>query len=423
MNRMTFVLVVVFLIGFAVPSGAQVNRDTLNGWYPQVVSSGITRLYQKNVPNASPFTDYLGKNSQLWGMKLPVGEVVKFKKKFGKEFKIPLSMRYDVRYNTASMSLSDSSSFFFSFFFSHGDTVKWFTGVEFRGPQSSMWYHDFPISDPLIDVDKIDEMIADSIEITEFDAIGIRFWAVGKDLELAELILDNLILVYDSSGIKTEIKLEDFEDAGIAKGAIEFPTGVRNFGAVEKGWRKVALLKATNIGLGTLNVTGVVTTDSAWSVTPSTATILPGDSIIFSVAFQPEATTESGKIQYLIFSHNGIKGVDSVAVTGDVTTGIDEEKTGDTPGSYSLGQNYPNPFNPTTSMKFTIPKAGMVNFTIYNILGQEVRTLIRESMSAGLHEVVFDGRNNFGEQLASGVYVYQIHSENFVMARKMALTK
>ena len=85
---------------------------------------------------------------------------------------------------------------------------------------------------------------------------------------------------------------------------------------------------------------------------------------------------------------------------------------------YSLNQNYPNPFNPTTTLSFTLPEAGVVNLTVYDLLGQKVATLIDGNMSAGYHSAVFNANN-----LPSGIYIYRIVSENFNETKKMQLLK
>ena len=88
------------------------------------------------------------------------------------------------------------------------------------------------------------------------------------------------------------------------------------------------------------------------------------------------------------------------------------------PNIYSLSQNYPNPFNPVTTIKFGIPKQGLVKMVVSDILGREVMLLVKEVRSAGNYEVKFDGSN-----LASGVYFYKIEAGDFVEVKKMVLIK
>lgn len=88
------------------------------------------------------------------------------------------------------------------------------------------------------------------------------------------------------------------------------------------------------------------------------------------------------------------------------------------PKSYELKANYPNPFNPTTRIEFTIPEAMPVLVEVYSISGQRVATLVNSEMSAGSHNVLFEGSN-----LASGIYMYRIQTPLGIISRKMTLVK
>jgi hypothetical protein len=88
------------------------------------------------------------------------------------------------------------------------------------------------------------------------------------------------------------------------------------------------------------------------------------------------------------------------------------------PDAYELAQNYPNPFNPTTTIKYSITKQSHVSLKVYNILGHEVNTLVNNQQSAGSYTFKFDGSN-----LSSGVYFYQIHTQEFVETKRMLLVK
>ncbi|MHB8403635.1 MAG: T9SS type A sorting domain-containing protein [Bacteroidia bacterium] len=88
------------------------------------------------------------------------------------------------------------------------------------------------------------------------------------------------------------------------------------------------------------------------------------------------------------------------------------------PGSFSLSQNYPNPFNPTTTISYSIQKQGLVTLKVYNILGQEVATLVNKDQTAGKYAVSFDA-----SKLASGVYIYKLTSGNNLAVKKLMLLK
>lgn len=105
-------------------------------------------------------------------------------------------------------------------------------------------------------------------------------------------------------------------------------------------------------------------------------------------------------------------------------TGIDEpDLISQIPDKFILEQNYPNPFNPETRIVYQIPRGTKVTVKIYNILGKEIRTLVNKSQSLGRHEVVWDGTNNFGHPVSSGIYIYQLRAENFVAAKRMILIR
>jgi len=93
------------------------------------------------------------------------------------------------------------------------------------------------------------------------------------------------------------------------------------------------------------------------------------------------------------------------------------------PEEFSLSQNYPNPFNPLTKMDFSLPKTGRVVITIYNLLGQEVTTLINERLSYGYHTVTWQGTDRMGRPVGSGVYFSELKAAGNRKTRKMILLK
>jgi hypothetical protein len=88
------------------------------------------------------------------------------------------------------------------------------------------------------------------------------------------------------------------------------------------------------------------------------------------------------------------------------------------PHQYELAKNYPNPFNPTTTINYTLAKAGQVTLDVFNMLGQKVKTLVKTKQDAGLYSVQFNA-----EGLSSGIYMYRLQTEGFVQVHKMVLLK
>jgi hypothetical protein len=103
---------------------------------------------------------------------------------------------------------------------------------------------------------------------------------------------------------------------------------------------------------------------------------------------------------------------------GSVTAEAQSAKQETKPDGYALEQNYPNPFNPSTTIRFALPEAGHVKLTVYNILGEEVATLIDGYREAGWYSVNFDA-----SRLASGTYIYLLNANGHILKGKMLLIK
>lgn len=93
------------------------------------------------------------------------------------------------------------------------------------------------------------------------------------------------------------------------------------------------------------------------------------------------------------------------------------------PQTFELEQNYPNPFNPSTIIRYALPQAAKVELKIYNILGQVVRRLVDEEQAAGFYEKLWDGRDQSGKPVSTGIYLYRIRAGDFVQTKKMQLIK
>lgn len=93
------------------------------------------------------------------------------------------------------------------------------------------------------------------------------------------------------------------------------------------------------------------------------------------------------------------------------------------PEDFGLAQNMPNPFNPSTTISYEVPESGAVKLVVYNLLGQQVRTLVNDTIEAGFHSVVWDGADEFGRQVASGIYIYKMNSGSFNSTKRMMFLK
>ncbi len=131
-----------------------------------------------------------------------------------------------------------------------------------------------------------------------------------------------------------------------------------------------------------------------------------GTGKVYIQIFYPSVKNWSGKLFYDNLTLLGITSLTSVAQ--NITT----------PYEYRLYNNYPNPFNPTTNIRYELKVSGKVTLKVYDILGQEVETLVDEQQEAGGHTAVFDGK-----RLASGAYFYTLHTGSFLKTQKMMLIK
>ncbi|MFA6597112.1 MAG: T9SS type A sorting domain-containing protein [Ignavibacteriaceae bacterium] len=130
-----------------------------------------------------------------------------------------------------------------------------------------------------------------------------------------------------------------------------------------------------------------------------------------------------GKVKYVADYIVGIK--DFLLNTYSILTSIDENYDNKINNSYKLFQNYPNPFNPTTNISFSLPSKSFVSLKIFDALGREVANLVNEEKQPGSYEVEFeaDHLRQSGQQLASGIYFYQLRAGKFMQTKKMLLLR
>ena len=120
-----------------------------------------------------------------------------------------------------------------------------------------------------------------------------------------------------------------------------------------------------------------------------------------------ESAVESSEFEFII--------TPGVAIPSGATPAM--------PTNYSLTQNYPNPFNPTTMITFTIPQTSQVSLAVYDITGKLIKSLIAKPMDAGYHSVIWNGTDENGKGVASGVYFYKLKAGDFSQTRKCLLLK
>tara|TARA_Y100000782_G_C10125081_1_gene240391 strand:- start:276 stop:1052 length:777 start_codon:yes stop_codon:yes gene_type:complete len=112
---------------------------------------------------------------------------------------------------------------------------------------------------------------------------------------------------------------------------------------------------------------------------------------------------------------------DSPAVVNTTVASADQRSI--LPSEYALFQNYPNPFNPNTQITFDVPASEFVMLRVFNLLGQDVHTLINKSMTPGRYTVEWNGNDMLNNEVASGVYFYELRGKSFISRKKMLLIR
>ena len=155
------------------------------------------------------------------------------------------------------------------------------------------------------------------------------------------------------------------------------------------------------------------------SLPSSTGTSLPTAAGTYNYEFRYkiDPVWQDTSIYTMAFIQNDVTKEILTAGRHGMVTGI-TPNTNEIPSNYSLSQNYPNPFNPTTNISFNLPKDGTVSLKLYDIIGNEVKTLVEGKHNAGVYDIFVDGSG-----LSSGVYFYRLVAGDFTATKKMLLVK
>ena len=121
---------------------------------------------------------------------------------------------------------------------------------------------------------------------------------------------------------------------------------------------------------------------------------------------------------FIVTDPDSASATDTIVVIVDQPVSTDENIFNQIPKGFSLFYNYPNPFNPSTTIKYEIPESGVVTLTVYDIIGNKVKTLVDEFKDAGIHNIKFDASS-----LASGIYLYRLIANEYIMVKKMILLR
>jgi len=135
--------------------------------------------------------------------------------------------------------------------------------------------------------------------------------------------------------------------------------------------------------------------------------------------------SESGGIipDLTVNGNDGVMHGNAILIDSEIATSVEENNNTIIPKQFVLWQNYPNPFNPSTTIKYNLVKEEKVGLSIYNLLGQKVVDLVNAHQSAGIYSIIWDGKDAFDQEVASGIYIYRIKTGSFVQTKKMAFVQ
>lgn len=149
------------------------------------------------------------------------------------------------------------------------------------------------------------------------------------------------------------------------------------------------------------------------------ATYTENDSVVFDSTGIGSTTVDS--MQNRIFST--VAHFSSLVLKERSETAVSTEKTAELPEGFVLSQNYPNPFNPSTTISFQIPERSEVRLTVYNMVGQKVNTLVNSVQASGKYQVRWNGTDQSGNTVSSGVYFYRLETAQFTSIKRMILLR
>ena len=162
-------------------------------------------------------------------------------------------------------------------------------------------------------------------------------------------------------------------------------------------------------------------TPSRLSVSPTSGTIPPGGNQVIAVTFNAQGLAEGDYQGALNVVSNGGNRTLPVSIRVAATSSV--EGGTDRPATFRLKPNFPNPFNPETVIIYEVPVSSPVKLSIYDLRGQLIRRLLQGEQAPGFHQVSWDGRDDAGQPVASGIYLYRLEADNFHATRKLNLLR
>ena len=234
-------------------------------------------------------------------------------------------------------------------------------------------------------------------------------------------------------------------------GGINSSATVAKFTALQTGqpWAGCESLHGSDIGTFSLDATNSTVKIMVYKTVISDVGlkfVIPSSGSLGEIKVSNTVTNEWEELTFDFSSHIGLPeaiGIDQIVVFPDFDLGgrtqdniiyfdnisfysnsVGVDNRSETfPQGFVLEQNFPNPFNPSTTIRYELPEDGLVNVTIYDMMGRQVSTLVSSQQAAGYKSIQWNATNDFGKPVSAGVYLYQIQAGEFVQTKKMVLLK
>ena len=234
-------------------------------------------------------------------------------------------------------------------------------------------------------------------------------------------------------------------------GGINSSATVAKFTALQAGqpWAGCESLHGSDIGAFSLDVTNSILKIMVYKTVVSDVGlkfVIPTSGSLGEIKVANTVTNAWEELTFDFSSHIGIPeaiGIDQIVVFPDFnlggrtqdniiyfdnisfysnSVGVDNRNETFLQG-FAIEQNFPNPFNPVTTLRYDLPKDALVNITIYDLLGRQVKTLVNQVQNAGFNSIQWNATNDYGEPVSAGIYLYQIQAGTFYQTRKMVLLR
>ena len=176
-------------------------------------------------------------------------------------------------------------------------------------------------------------------------------------------------------------------------------------------------MPAGNVGNAPLKVTSAVFSNTFYSLKDSLSDIEPNGYRSVGIAYIPTSVT-TDSVSTLTLTYSDGAAVKQTVITLKAQSIISSVLRSVLPGTFQLAQNFPNPFNPSTMISYQLPAASHIALKVFDMLGNEVATLVNETKEAGSYSATFDG-----SKLSSGIYFYTLQAGNFTATKKLSLIK